>query len=231
MIILKKTNILVEVSDDLFSEVVEPYKKRKGLGRLVVQLLEAYRSNDSIYSYINGTLDGLEADDTKELLKNLSDMSESLSMLGIMQEEAEVVIDEGQRSFNDIAGGSRGVAEPVEPVRGTVIDNTIADSNSSNSSSNSSINTGLSKEDIVSIVRGIVDDSLAGIRVTLDELMKSGRVSEPEADRVHGMVESKVVADVGKAIVSSRDSSADSTEEENEASDAINSLLGSLNFT
>ena len=104
---MKKTNVMIEVSDSLYENVVLPYKKRKSFGKLVIQLLEAYAENDAIYSYINGAIDGMEEEITGELLKELNNMSDSLSMMGMLGNQAEAVIDNGKRDFEDIRNSGR----------------------------------------------------------------------------------------------------------------------------
>lgn len=165
---MKKTNVMIEVSEDLYDEVIHPYKKQKGFGRLVVQLLEAYRTNDSIYSYINGTMDKLEDEATKELLKDLNSMTQSLNMFGVLQNQAEVVIDEGKRAFDSF--GEQATNDK--------------DKYSINEDKENSV----TREDVVNIV----NDSVSEIKDMLQELLDKGVVSNPLADTVSRVVETKV---------------------------------------
>lgn len=221
---MKKTNVMIEVSEDLYNEVVEPYKKKKGFGKLVVQLLEAYRTNDSIYSYINGTMDGLESEATEELLKDLNNMAQSLNMFGVLHNQAEVVIDEGKRTFNDFSNQANedinkfgsGNVPPKEEPKET-----------------------LTKEDVVSIV----NDSISDIKSMLKDLLDSKDVSAPVVEKVqeqvHEVVESKINTDLS-SVVTNKNSSPEvyshvvekkvSEKDEEEANSAIQSLIGSLNF-
>lgn len=215
---MKKTNVMIEVSEDLYNEIVEPYKKRKGFGKLVVQLLEAYRTNESIYSYINGTIDGLESEATEELLKDLNNMAQSLNMFGVYQNQAEVVIDEGQRAFNEFSiqarkDSSRFEASPREK----------------------SEDKPLTKEDVISIV----NDSVSGMKNMLEELLKRGTVSAPVVEKVQEAVETKIHVGLSEAITEPIASSNNessfmprevSKEEEDFANDAFASLLGSASF-
>lgn len=215
---MKKTNVMIEVSEDLYNEIVEPYKKRKGFGKLVVQLLEAYRTNESIYSYINGTIDGLESEATEELLKDLNNMAQSLNMFGVYQNQAEVVIDEGQRAFNEFSNqamkdSSRFEASPREK----------------------SEDKPLTKEDVISIV----NDSVSDMKNMLEELLKRGTVSAPVVEKVQEAVETKIHVGLSEAITEPIASSNNessfmprevSKEEEDFANDAFASLLGSASF-
>ncbi len=207
---MKKTNVMIEVSEDLYDEVVHPYKKQKGFGKLVVQLLEAYRTNDSIYSYINGTMDRLEDEATQELLKDLNSMTQSLNMFGTFQSQAEVLIDEGQRAFDSF--GERA----------------MDDSTKYNPDEDKEV---LTREDVVNIV----NSSVSEIKDMLQELLQKGVVSSPVADTVSRVVESKVnesVVDVipVKPVERVEEVKTVSKEEEETAKNALSSLMGSLSF-
>lgn len=215
---MKKTNVMIEVSEDLYNEIVEPYKKRKGFGKLVVQLLEAYRTNESIYSYINGTIDGLESEATEELLKDLNNIAQSLNMFGVYQNQAEVVIDEGQRAFNEFSNQAREDSSRFEA-----------------SPREKSEDKPLTKEDVISIV----NDSVSDMKNMLEELLKRGTVSAPVVEKVQEAVETKIHVGLGEAITEPIASSNNessfmprevSKEEEDFANDAFASLLGSASF-
>lgn len=215
---MKKTNVMIEVSEDLYNEIVEPYKKRKGFGKLVVQLLEAYRTNESIYSYINGTIDGLESEATEELLKDLNNMAQSLNMFGVYQNQAEVVIDEGQRAFNEFSNQAREDSSRFEA-----------------SPREKSEDKPLTKEDVISIV----NDSVSDMKNMLEELLKRGTVSAPVVEKVQEAVETKIHVGLSEAITEPIASSNNessfmprevSKEEEDFANDAFASLLGSASF-
>lgn len=215
---MKKTNVMIEVSEDLYNEIVEPYKKRKGFGKLVVQLLEAYRTNESIYSYINGTIDGLESEATEELLKDLNNMAQSLNMFGVYQNQAEVVIDEGQRAFNEFSNQARKDSSRFEA-----------------SPREKSEDKPLTKEDVISIV----NDSVSDMKNMLEELLKRGTVSAPVVEKVQEAVETKIHVGLSEAITEPIASSNNessfmprevSKEEEDFANDAFASLLGSASF-
>lgn len=215
---MKKTNVMIEVSEDLYNEIVEPYKKRKGFGKLVVQLLEAYRTNESIYSYINGTIDGLESEATEELLKDLNNMAQSLNMFGVYQNQAEVVIDEGQRAFNEFSNQAREDSSRFEA-----------------SPREKSEDKPITKEDVISIV----NDSVSDMKNMLEELLKRGTVSAPVVEKVQEAVETKIHVGLSEAITEPIASSNNessfmprevSKEEEDFANDAFASLLGSASF-
>lgn len=212
---MKKTNVMIEVSDDLYNDIIEPYKKRKSFGRLVVHLLEAYRSNDAIYSYINGEIDGLENESQQELLKDLNSMTQSLNMMGLLQSQAEVVIDEGQRVVDEFGSQAK------------------KDLNNFNMSKNEKDEKGtLTRDDVISIV----NDSVSDIRDMLKSLMDKGKVSEPIMEKVQGAVETKINAGLADKVAEKVNTSSSyvpkevSEQDVKEADAAIASLLGSISY-
>lgn len=126
---MKKTSVMIEVSDDLYNDVVEPYKKKKGLGKLIVHLLEAYYTNESIHSYINGIVDGIENESTESLMNDLANMTQSLNMLGVLESQAVTVMSDGARAFNDIKVES--VNPPTESLTREdvikIVDSSVSD--------------------------------------------------------------------------------------------------------
>jgi len=212
---MKKTNVMIEVSEDLYDEVVHPYKKQKGFGKLVVQLLEAYRTNDSIYSYINGTMDKLEDEATQELIKDLNSMTQSLNMFGTFQNQAEVIIDEGQRTFDSFSEK--------------------ANEDTSKFTSNNMQKETLTRDDVVSIV----NESVSEIRGMLEKLLENKTVSAPIAETVNRVVESKANESVMNIItpkpvetpvVKEVEVNRVTKEEEDMAKNALGSLMGSIVF-
>lgn len=231
---------MVEVSDSVFESVVQPFKRKKSFAKLVAMLLEAYATNDSIYSYINGAMDGLENEATEELLKDLNSMAESLSMLGALSSEAESVVGNGQKVFAEFGDKAyqdniKNVVEPKE-------------------------DTGISRED----VEGIVNDSVSEIKDMLMEILggrmpvervvekpkyvvreevvekpkyeevvkepkyeeaKEEVVKEPEYNEVHEVVKEEVIEEPKV-----EEAQAISEEEEEKAQDALASLMGSIGF-
>lgn len=211
---MKKTNVMIEVSEDLYDEVVHPYKKQKGFGKLVVQLLEAYRTNDSIYSYINGTMDKLEDEATQELIKDLNSMTQSLNMFGTFQNQAEVIIDEGQRTFDSFSERAMDDA---------------------NKFTNNTQKETITREDVVNIV----NDSVSEIKGMLEKLLESKTVSAPIVDTVSRVVESKANESVmgimtpkpiDTPVAKEVEVNKVSKEEEDMAKNALGSLMGSLNY-
>lgn len=213
---MKKTNVMIEVTDELYEEIINPLKKQRSFGKLVVQLLEAYRSNESIYSYINGTIDKLDNEANEELLKDLNNMTQSLNMLGVLQEQVAVTINEGSREFNAYSEKAKN------------------DSNKFSMSEGKESQEVLTRDDVVKIV----DDSVSDIKKMLQELMERGTVPQPVAKQVEEVVENKMNESVSRVVVKEDNDYIPMTyvekeisnEDEELAKNALSSLMDSLPF-
>lgn len=202
---MKKTNVMIETSDDVYERVISPAKKKKSFGKLVALLLDAYANNESIYSYINGEIDNLESEATEGLLKDLNSMAESLSMLGALSSEAEATVDNGKKAFTEFGEKASNDISKVNDV--------------------GSVGNGLSREDVVEIV----EDSMSEIKDMLKKLLESGvspvvaessSVAEPIAKEVTATVEDNHVEKATEIT----------EEEQKEAEDALSSLMGSIGW-
>lgn len=219
---MKKTNVMIEVPEDVYDEVVVPFKQKKSFGKLVAQLLCAYYSNDSIYSYINGTFDELENEATEELLKDLNSMTQSLGIMGMFASQAEAVIENGQKEFEEVGSRTeKDIKEYSSSLDGKGV---------------------LTRED----VKDIVNESISDIRDMLQSILSGGAVKEVRenvveetkvSDDVYPTYETRVDSEnvfVEEVNTSSVDDVEDevypSEEEERKASEALASLMGSLGF-
>lgn len=196
-----KTNVMVEVDEKLYQDVILPYKQKKSFGKLVVQLLYAFYENDAIYSYINGIMDDIEGEASEELMKNLQDMVQSLNNIGMMQNEAEAVIENGKNDFENW-GNNEKEETTNEPVEKSV-----------------------TKEEVVEIV----NDSLKDIKEMLNTIISKGvSVNGEVSNKGDEDTETKTSSGVrtpGRVV--EREGTA---EEEEEAKNAMANLLDSLSF-
>ena len=229
---MKRTNVMIEISDEVYEKVVLPYKAKKQFGKLMCMLLEAYATNDSIYSYINGAIDDIEDEAANELLKDLNYMSQSLSMFGALGQQAETVIYNGQKAFNEFGmKASDELDSGFNPSLGGT--GKPYSKREDENSKGGEANKPLTREDVVSIV----NESVSDIKDMLKSLISGGAVhpiAEPESEVESGSsheheevaINSDEVA-LGKVEVAVEPISA---EEEEVAQEALSSLLGSITF-
>lgn len=213
---MKRTNVFIEVSDEVYDAVIAPSKAKKSFGKLMCMLLEAYAYNDSIYSYINGAMDELEDKATEELLKDLGMMSQSLSMFSALESQAEVISDNGHKAFEDFADSAsrdieRNNSGRVDKDNGFITRDEVLDI----------INTGMS--DIKSMLKDVLS-GIGNVEVHPSVAQDTQVVKEDFTEAVDEVVVESNNDDnlnIAKPI---------SDEEEEEAQKALSNLLGSLGF-
>lgn len=92
---MRKVNIMIDVSDEVYDLVVAPFKKSRRFSKLINSLLEGYISDDYVAAYVSGSLDDFKKRSTESLNQALSAMNNSLEMVGMLSDEAEELAKEG----------------------------------------------------------------------------------------------------------------------------------------
>lgn len=105
---MRRTNILIDVSDDVYDEVIEPMKKNKTFSKLIASLIQGYISDGYIRAYAEDTLEELKKASVSSFNKSIDSMSESLSNLGLAADELEAVSMSGRSKFSDSAKRYKG---------------------------------------------------------------------------------------------------------------------------
>lgn len=237
---MKKTNVMIEVSEELYDSVVLPYKKKKSFGRLVVQLLEAYAENDAVYSYINGTMDELDDKVMDGLLSDLNNMSQSLSMMSFLENEMEATLDNGTKTFEEF---KENVSEDIDSFNKAT--NGEFKTNKEKEEGNKK-DSSLSEEDIRGIVNESVKDALSEALASIlgSQVNPSVIVNQSVSDSISESVVSRVSeasklseeenrAEAEESVTfesNVHDVEAISEEDKEEAQDALGSLLGSISY-
>lgn len=111
---MPKVGIMAEVSAEVLETVVTPAKAEKRFNRLVSQLLEAYYSNSTVRSIV----DGEEALSNLEGLSNLKDQlqkaNDSVAYMGMLNESIQYGLDSAREdieSENYVQNGSGSVSK------------------------------------------------------------------------------------------------------------------------
>jgi hypothetical protein len=100
---MKKTNVLVEVSDEIYDTVIEPMKKNKTFSKLIASLLEGYLTDGYIQAFADDTLADLRRAAVDSFSASVDSMSESLSNMGLFTNELEQTSLSGRTKFKSIA--------------------------------------------------------------------------------------------------------------------------------
>lgn len=220
---MKKTNILVEVSDDVYSLVVEPFKKNKTFSKLIASLLQGYIEKDFIRAYADGTLEDMHKASVDALDESIQGLYSSLSTLGVYTEGLKSNMQQGIDEFEGYSAGKE-LAKPVE----------------SNEDLRESVDeVKAQNERILEMLNMLVSN---GVEVPREVVVPKVEVPKPEAHKASIKVEEKVE----HPIPVSDDSTFEIEEEPNyeedwgdeedeaptiSATDALASLLDGSNFS
>lgn len=97
---MRRTNVFIDVEDDVYDLVVSPHKKAKSFSRLMASLLQGYIKDEYIRSYGDGTLHDMRKASVDSLDSIIGTMTESLSNFGLFTDELEVSNNRGKEIFN-----------------------------------------------------------------------------------------------------------------------------------
>ena len=110
-------NVMVRVTKDVNDNVVIPSKQSKSFGNLVSTLLEGYYSNKYVRAYVEGRLDMLEEESSKQFNDQIQQMMGSISSMGIFTEELKEVNDVGKETFENTSEEKKQVKEDIMDTR------------------------------------------------------------------------------------------------------------------
>ena len=108
---------MVRVTKDVNDNVVIPSKQSKSFGNLVSTLLEGYYSNKYVRAYVEGRLDMLEEESSKQFNDQIQQMMGSISSMGIFTEELKEVNDVGKETFENASEEKKQVKEDIMDTR------------------------------------------------------------------------------------------------------------------
>lgn len=98
---MKRTNILVEVSDGIYDNVVTPHKKAKTFSKLIATLLKGYIENEYIRAYAEDTLDDMHRASVDALDEVIGNMQQSLKNMGLYADELKETTEDGMSYFGE----------------------------------------------------------------------------------------------------------------------------------
>ena len=118
-------NVMVRVTKDVNDNVVIPSKQSKSFGNLVSTLLEGYYSNKYVRAYVEGRLDMLEEESSKQFNDQIQQMMGSISSMGIFTEELKEVNDVGKETFENASEDKKQVKEDIMDIRVKSLEDSI----------------------------------------------------------------------------------------------------------
>lgn len=216
----RKINIMIDVPEDIYDSVVAPYKEKRKFSKLVIQLLDAFATNSSIYSYINGIMDGLEEESVESLLKDLNSMSQSLTMMNMLGSQAEVILNNGTQEFEEVNR------------REKEFSSAFTESDLGNTHKDSSISRGEVESIMNQTLADFKNDFMRDMQAMLSQMGNVGSnkgYSEvvPEVKETVKAVNEPVYKPVKEARVMEK---VPTPEDAKKATDALNSLMGSFSW-
>lgn len=97
---MRRTNVFIEVEDNVYDIVVEPHKRAKTFSRLIAALLKGYIEDDYVRAYGDDMVDDLKKASVDSLDSALSDMQASLANIGLFTDELQMVNTKGSSFFS-----------------------------------------------------------------------------------------------------------------------------------
>ena len=92
---MRKVNIMVDVSEEVYDTVVVPFKKSRKFSELINSLLTGYLKDNYVASYVEGTLDTLKNESARSLDEAIESMNQSFAMVGMLTDEASDMMSNG----------------------------------------------------------------------------------------------------------------------------------------
>lgn len=99
--VVKKTNVFLEVEDRVYELVIAPHKRQKTFSKLVAALLKGYIEDDYVRAFGDDTIDDMRKASVSSLDEILDGMHESMSNLGLLTDEMEEGTQKGKKFFEE----------------------------------------------------------------------------------------------------------------------------------
>lgn len=97
---MKKTNVFLEIEDNVYNTVVEPHKRSKTFSKLIAALLNGYINDEYVRAYGDEMVDDLRRASVDSLDEALESMHGSLANMGLFTDELQMVNSKGTRYFS-----------------------------------------------------------------------------------------------------------------------------------
>lgn len=96
---MPKVGIMVDVSTELLETVINPAKAEKRFKRLVVQLLEAYHSDEKVRAIVDGDEALANLEGLSSLKEQLQQASQTVAYMGMVNESIQLGLDSVKSEF------------------------------------------------------------------------------------------------------------------------------------
>lgn len=103
----KRVSVMFEVSDEVYDNLVNPFKKSKMLSKLMSTLLTGYLECQEVRDYVDVEIEGMHKASVDVVSNLMQGMQESLAAMGIYTDEAKSLSDQGKSYFKDQQMGAK----------------------------------------------------------------------------------------------------------------------------
>ena len=117
---MRRTSVMLEVSDEIYSQLVEPMKKNKSFAKLIASLLDGYLNDEYVRSFAEDGIVEMRKASVSQLDSTIERMQESLSNMGFFTDELQSVATSAHSHFKSKAEaqskvvGENTVQQPTE---------------------------------------------------------------------------------------------------------------------
>lgn len=112
MVGTRNVSVMFEVSEEVYDNIVTPFKKNKMLGKLMASLLTGYLEEEEIRSYVDTEIEGMHKASVDVVSSLFEGMQESLASMGIFTEEAKGTAERGKKYFKEKSESVPNVSSP-----------------------------------------------------------------------------------------------------------------------
>lgn len=96
---MRRTNVMVEVEDDVYSVIVEPHKRNKTFSKLISSLLNGYITDGYIRAFVDDNLEEVRKAVVGSFADSVGEMESVLANMGLFTDELEAHANVGYAKF------------------------------------------------------------------------------------------------------------------------------------
>lgn len=218
---MRRTSVMLEFSDEVYDNIVEPMKKNKSFSKLLATLTEGYLNDGYIRAFADDNLENMRKAAVDSFSKSIDSMMGSLSNMGLFTDELEATATDGKERFSKKAEEQR---ESLPRDSG----NSSTDIEKLNSRMDSMQST---MNELLSVVKVLSEKFTGNVKMNVENVEKPTNFNDDISNPVKIVEKSKVTTypEVREKVVTDEEKP-DLSEEEKEADDFISSMLEGNSF-
>lgn len=218
---MRRTSVMLEFSDEVYDNIVEPMKKNKSFSKLLATLTEGYLNDGYIRAFADDNLENMRKAAVDSFSKSIDSMMGSLSNMGLFTDELEATATDGKERFSKKAEEQR---ESLPQDSG----NSSTDIEKLNSRMDNMQST---MNELLSVVKVLSEKFTGNVKMNVENVEKPINFNDTISSPVKIVEKSKVTTypEVREKVITDEEKP-DLSEEEKEADDFISSMLEGNSF-